>query len=472
MMKMWPPIKSRIPIVQREFRGINKLDQFSINEVFASESRNISSANYPAMTIRPGTTSIGGVPNSRVLGMGVWKDKELHIVFADGTWRRYSGGTNWDILASGLDPVAKWSFTNFKGDLSEICLIGSNGIDGVRYYNGTIVQALSNAPAGANYIEQYGDRLWCAVKNTLHFSAYRMSNNWTTINQDDADPGFIEVETTSGEEINGVISNSTSLLITKPSSQHKLFGTSANDFVLRPVARGIGVLNNRSMVNIEGILYQADDGGIYEYSGSTLPDKAFSVPVQYYMERLNQTAKTGACVGTDGKRLYIGVPVFSAETNDILLVYDFIAHSWEVWEGFNPMCFAKMGETLYIGDYFGNVHKVEGTTDNGVPVGWRRISIPYGAQSYSQVIRFNRMWVVASVPIGSTLDIYLSQTDKGDTDWRLVKSISSDQQLESTTIFIPTGTLIDARWIRVKLEGTGPCEIKEFAREQQEMPIR
>src|SRR5690606_7925541 len=135
-----------------------------------------------------------------VLGMGVWKDTELHAAFNDGTWRRFNG-TSWDQLASGLNTTARCDFTNFKGNLSEISIMMSNGVDPVKYYDGTSVKDLQNAPEKSQFIEQHDNRVYLAKENTVFFSALSKSQDWTSVN----DAGEITMESSSGEKITAII---------------------------------------------------------------------------------------------------------------------------------------------------------------------------------------------------------------------------------------------------------------------------
>ena len=101
-MPLWPTINKKTPIIQKEFRGVNRLDAFSILDSFASETKNLTSSNFPALTVRPGYTMLMQPYGNKVLGLGVWKDIELHAVFNDGTWRKWNG-TEWVELYTGLD---------------------------------------------------------------------------------------------------------------------------------------------------------------------------------------------------------------------------------------------------------------------------------------------------------------------------------------------------------------------------------
>lgn len=471
-MLQFPSIKTRPPNIQRNFKGINTLDPFSISPEYATDMQNMSSTNSPWLSVRDGYTLVGSAFASRVLGLGVWKQTEL-VAVSNGAWSKSTGGA-WSAITGGgsVSTTNNYSFANFKGNLSTINLIGANGVDAVKRYDGATVQALTNAPAAANYIETYSDRLWCVtLGNQLNFSGYRQADNWTTVLGDAADPGFIVVETNDGESITGVKMGPKRLVIFKNNSMFDLFGTSSEDFTLIQKSGDVGSVSNQAITTIGTNMYFVHTTGVYEYGGGSRPDKAFSLPVQDYIDRINPAAIAKCCAGTDGKILYIGIPLDSATEPDTILEFDTVHGTWNVWKSYAPLNIAIMQDKAYIGGVDGQVRKVGGTSDNGTAIVSKYVSVPYTASSLSQKLKWIRAWFVANVPVGSTLNVYLSKKDSGDTDWVLVKSIPADSIIESTRVMIPTNVAANANYIRYKLEGTGPYDILEFAREQIDMPI-
>lgn len=480
MINYWPPIKSRPPIVQREFKGINKLDLFSISPEYATDTFNLSSSKFPAVTTKPGYTVLGTAIGTKVLGMGVWKDTELHAVFNDGTWRKWTGSAWSAALASGLDISADWSFCNFKGNLTDFNLIGSNGVDTARRYDGTTVQVLAGAPAAINYIDEHDNRLYGVVSGTqVWFSELNVPTNWSTTAGNDSDPGSIQKEINTGKKIVGLKAGAGHVTVFFPTSSHELYGTSASDFSFVEVANDIGMINNKCAVNLEGQLYFFSDRGGYQYAGSR-PRKNYFTAVQWYADNMNQTAESMSCIGSDGRNVYIGLSMNSSSAPDTILVYDPTvinnygepAGIWNVWNDIQPLCFARMGNDLYIGDAQGRVLKVGGTTNNGTAISYKLVTKPFTSSSMVQVIRWIRAWITANLPAGSTMNIYLSKLSSGDTDWQLAKSITSTGSINSTAIYLDTSMIPNAKFIRMKIEGTGPMDLLEFSREETTQPIR
>lgn len=463
-MNHFPPIKTKPPTVQRMFKGVNKLDPFSISPEYATDVYNVTSSKYPAMSTRPGYTVLGSAIGTKVLGIGVWKDTEIHAVFNDGTWRKWDGSAWSAALASGLSTTAEWSFCNFKGNLADYNLIGTNGVDTARRYDGATVAVLAGAPAGLDYIDEHDNRLYGVVGGVqIYFCELNVPTNWTTIASNDSDPGSIKKEINTGKKIVGLKAGSGHITVFFPTSVHELYGTSPSDFRFIQAASDIGMINNKCAVNNEDLVYFFGDKGNYQYGGGSRPSKKYSTVVQYYADNVNQTAKLTSCVGTDGLNVYIGVPVTSSTAPDTILEFDTTNQVWNVWKDIQPLCFARMGKTLYIGDALGRVLQVGGTTDNGSPISCRRVSIPYSAASMNQVVQWIRASISANITTGSTVNIYLSGLPEGDTDWVLASTVTATNDLHSTMIQIPTTSVANANFIRVKLEWTGQVDVREFS---------
>ncbi|AZN43357.1 hypothetical protein [Paenibacillus albus] len=470
-MNYWPTAVKKLPSkVIRKFAGVNKGDPFAISEIFSSDTGNLTINDNGEVTTRPGYSVLGAAIGTRVLGLGVWKDMELHAVFGDGTWRRWTSSA-WSTLASGLNTSAEWTFTNFKGDQTDVCLFGSNGIDTVRFYNGTMVSVLSGAPAGANYIAQFADRLWAAVGNELHASSYRKVGDWTTMVGDDADAWDVIPETPDGETINGIIADFTKLIVTKPSAMFKLMGYAPSDYSMQRVSLSTGQFNNKSSLVLEEWLYTIDDRGFYRYAGGSAPESDFSSRVVDYFNRITVAGKLLSALGTDGRRIYASLAIGGDEP-DTVIVYDPKNDVFNEWNGLTALQFAQMGDDFYIGDANGRVLQLGGTTDNGAAIGWRWVSVPFTAQSMAQGIRITRMWVTVDLPEGSTLNAYLNPDASGIEGNVLVGTATGASSIQRKPIYLASNKVINTKQLRYRIAGNGPCILHEVAWDQIEMPIR
>ncbi|MFD7521439.1 hypothetical protein [Paenibacillus chitinolyticus] len=445
------------------------MDRYMIGDEFATETKNLTGSSYPATSVRPGFVSLGEANFGRVLGLGVWKDTELHAVFADGTWRKWTGSAWSSPLVSGLNASAEWSFCNFKGNLGEFNLIGSNGIDPVKRYDGSSVQNLSGAEPGLNYIDEHDNRLY-AVKdgNQVWFCELSVATNWRQINLNDSDPGAITKEINTGKKIVGLKAGTGHVTVFFPTACHELYGTSASDFRFMEVASDIGAINNKSAVMCDGYLYFVGESA-YKYSGGTRPSREFSKRVQWHFDNMNPAAKEKVCCGTDGKRVYFALPVGSAAEPNTVLEYSPESDTWYTWNDLSPQFFARMGSDWYMAFSSGKIGRMGGTTDNGANISWRMVSKPFGSPSMSQIIEWLTAWIAVYLPQGSNINVLLSREASGE-NWILVKTLTSSSVLNQS-LYIPTTIVANTTFIRIKLEGSGPMTLHEFSREQVISPL-
>lgn len=461
-MNYWPAVQKKLPDrVLREFRGVNKLDPYSINDVFSPNAINLISSKSPALTVKPGYTQLGATIGTRVLGLGVWKNTELHAIFNDGTWRKWTGFT-WTTLKSGLNTSANWAFCNIKANLGGVNLIGSNGVDAVQRYNGTTVANLSGAPTGAKFIDQHDNRLYAAVGNMVHYSGLSEADSWTLVGTpDDSSPGNITRETNDGEDIIGLKSGVGHLTVFFPNSSHELYGTSPSDFEFITVAEDIGAINDQAIVNLGGVLYFIDETGIYQYSGGVRPRKEFSRRVQWYIDNMNKTGKSTVAIGSDGRYLYVAIPMASTTAPDTILVYDSLEDQWNVWTGLNAVHIIKMADELYMADAQGRVYKIGGTTANGVAITAKRESKPLTGESMSQNIRFTTIRLTLDKPEGSTVTVWITNQPEDDSGWVSVGTIGTNG-IQNKLVPIHPNKIIWGNYLRYKVETTGPCTIREI----------
>ncbi|MFW5438120.1 hypothetical protein [Paenibacillus apiarius] len=451
-----PGIMQPIPI--REFRGVSTFDPLSLEDGFFTDMQNMTTDDYPAIVTRPGYSVIGK-EGTKILGMGVWKDKELHVVFDDGAWRRWNG-SEWKYLDGGLNMEADWSFTSFQGNLDDINLIGSNGKDTIRRYDGSTVQYLSGAPAKGNYITTYQNRLWCAVGKELHACALDRPTEWNKFEGVQDDSYAKDMESSRGEDINMLTGSLTKLTIGMPNSLHELYGSMPADFNVRLITEDMGLANNKAAITQEGFMRFMHPVGIFEYGGGVLPNKTFSDVIGKYVTGITKES----AAGSDGTKLYFLIPP------DRLLVYDPRPgiQAWSIWRGIPATHFVMMQNQLYIGDAQGRVLRLEGSTDGGNAIAWSCTTKPFNGASAAMKQRWYKMWIV--VELAGSMDVHLSPSISGD-DWVHVQSISGGSSPQVRRVIIPVAQFAMENWIRVRFSGTGWARIHEFTRQTRQLPL-
>lgn len=450
-----PGLLAPIPI--RDFKGLNGFDPLSIGDNYFTDMQNMTTDDYPAISTRPGYSVIGS-GGSRVLGMGAWKDRELHVVFNDGTWRRWNGST-WGTLASGLSTSAEWSFTNFQGNLSDVNLIGCNGVDPVKKYDGSSVSNLSGAPQNGKYMTTYQNRLWCAVGKELWACALDQPTTWAKFSGNLDDSYRKKIESRRGEDINMLSGSLSKLTIGMPGSLHELYGSLPSDFNTKLITEDTGLENHKAAITQEGFMRFMHSSGVYEYGGGTPPEKSFSEVVGKFLTGITDQS----AAGSDGNKLYFNIPPGQ------LMVYDPRSgiQAWSKWSGIQAVHFAVLQNKLYIGDAQGRVLRMEGTTDAGSAIEWAAITKPFNGGSVAQKMRWYKMWMV--VELTGSMQIHLSPSIQGE-DWTLVQTISGTGT-QVRRVIIPVASFARENWIRVKFSGTGWVKIHEFTRQTRQLPL-
>lgn len=467
-MAYWNPIRGiGQPIPIRQFNGVFKPDDqgFNLPDNLFTELINFSPDKHPAITTRPGYKVIGTFGTS-VLGLGAWKDTELHAVFSDGTWRKWDGST-WTQLASGLNTSAEWTFCNFRGNFPQINLIASNGVDPIKKYNGTTVSNLANAPAGGNYITTHSNRLYCAVENYLRFSALNKPEDWTTAN----DAGEIQVNTANGETINALSAGNGHVTVFKPSSMFELYGKGPQSYAMDEIASDIGATGNKAIIPYDNTLPFLSRDGIYRYSGGIRPDRDYSRPVQQFINGMNKAKSTKCVAGNDGKYLYFGIPLGTAEQNSRILQHDPLNNTWYTWDDIAVTQMLRIGHDMYFGDASGRVIKLGGDTDNGGKIKALAITKPFTAPEISRKQHWFKIWIVASISAGSSISVYISRYAAGE-DWVLAKKLTSESGIQYQELLVPTNTVADANSVRLKIEAEGSVTIHEICYQLRQLPMR
>ncbi len=448
------------PNVIRKFEGVSTIDPFSIDDSMMVRIKNMTSKGYPAAKVRDGFKQLGSVPG-RTTGLGAFKGERL-VAVSGGQFQSWSGNA-WNNIASGLSATGKWSFANFKGDFPDVSLVASNGVDPVKVFDGSSLTNLSGAPSGMNYIVSHDNRLYGAVGNELHYSGLRKPTDWTTVDES----GHIVIENNGGEKISGLIGSTGKIVAFMPHSIHELYGKGPHNYQMQLISDEIGCVSHHSAVQVGGNLYFLSHDGIYRYSGGATPKKDFSLPVQAYVDRVNTKAWAESVAGTDGERYYISLPIDGSTVPNITLEYDPRFQTWNVWDyGFTPSAYGRIEDRIYVGGVENRVIEIGGTTDAGVAVPFLLETKPFSFGSLAAHNRLFRLWVVADVPIGSTVNVSISSEKEGDS-WTLLRTLTAANSLVNEQILVPVEKAFFNNWVRIKVDGNGPVTIHEITRQER-----
>ena len=257
------------------------------------------------------------------------------------------------------------------------------------------------------YLAVYDNRLFSAgfsaTPSTVWFSDVKEPEGYLPSNN-------FEVRTNDGDYITAMASYQTRLYIFKKNSFHVLGGDNPNNFFIQEVSNQYGCLNNRCAVVFENLIFFLDRKGIVEYTGSNISYS--SLKIQPIFDRMNYAiALTTACGIHDKLRnqILFAIPIDGATSNNITVVYDYVAKSWTYHTGYNASIFAEIQgnydiKRLFCGDFQGRMNSFSASflSDNG-----SGITLSYKTRYLHDVgdsvqKQFRRLYVNAD-NLGSTL---------------------------------------------------------------------
>lgn len=431
--------------------GINQFfTPFDIKETEASNVQNGSSREYPAFSVIPGRQEYAS-DLTTANGIGQRNNADLHV--QDGTVWKYWNGAAYVNVQTGITSAIA-NFVEFSTGTTKYTIL-ANGTDRLAW-NGSAVTDLTNAPL-SRIVTTHKGRIYWARDNDIVYSALNLINDYSTPN----DAGTIDVTRAKGAST-GIYEYNDKVIAFTEYGMHELYGTGPSNYELIDIEGEVGTISNRSIVSCNRVLYFVWYDGIYAYTGGS-PIKISNNIENYFKEGANEeinfSLKTKIVSGSIGNFLYIAVPSGSGTTeNNKILVYDTERSLWNVESGaFTD--FVTIANNLYGVDSDGKLwDMVSGTDFDGTAITWFRITKPFNEGSVRRKKTLSDLWVVADLPVGSTMTVSYSTTVDND-DFVSLYTFTANADEQNTRIQIPTNVLQNIDWYRLKFSGTGPAKI-------------
>lgn len=428
--------------------GENTLSTFEIKKSESSYSRNVSSRNYPALSVRPGrATAFAAITTPNAFSQ---RNNEYPHVLDGTVWKRWDGAA-WQTVQAGLTSAAG-KFLEFNTEAKRYTVL-VNGTD-IYSWDGTTAASIAGAPATTLYtVDDF--RLYALLGSVLKCTAEGSITDWTTA--DDADTIILA----------GMIGPGTAIAAFKDSvicwseqTMHVLYGNDPYDFYPQDPMQ-YGCISDRSIVvhdspDGRAMLYFLDYGKFMRYSGGS--PQEMSQKVRKYLEAINTTYKAKCVAGKHGKYIYLSIPYGAVTSNNLTLEYDTELDKWyPIDQGYVE--FVNIGEFLYGVDSAGAFHKINsGTTVNGTAIAWSFITGVWKKGAVSQKEVISDYWAVLDLPATSTLTLSYSTTVDGD-DFVTLHTFTGSATEQMTRAQVPTTALQNIDWHRLKFAGTGSCTI-------------
>ncbi|MFA4854184.1 MAG: hypothetical protein WC616_02405 [Candidatus Omnitrophota bacterium] len=420
------------------------LTPFEIKRGESTYSRNVSSRNYPALSVRPGRALGAFTAITTPNAFGQRNNQYPHV--QDATiWKRWDGSA-WQNVQTGLTS-ATGKFLEFNTEATRFTIL-ANGTN-TYSWNGSAAASIAGAPATKLYtVDDY--RLYALLNSVLSCTAAGSVTDWTTA--DDADSialtGMVGVGT-------AITSYNDTVISWGEQSMHVLYGNDPYDFELSDPME-YGCISDKSVVELNGILYFLDYGKYMRYNGGR--PQEMSQKARTYLEGIATTYK-GLCVaGKSGKYIYLSIPYGAVTANNVTLEFDTENDTvYPIDQGY--VGFVNINEYLYGVASDGKFYTINsGTTNAGSAIAWSFITGVINHNTVSQKKVLSDLWAVVDLPAASTLLVYYSTTVDAD-DFTLLYTFTGSTTEQTTRIQVPTTALQNVNYYRLKFAGTGPCTI-------------
>ena len=261
-----------------------------------------------------------------------------------------------------------------------------------------------------------------------------------------------------GEEITGLVSFQTNLVIFTRRSIWVLSGNSPSTFFLRKVVPDRGCCAPHSIVPVDAQIYFLSETGFFAYDLSNVVEISRRIQPTLLLRAFSRDAMIVGVHDRPNNSVWWSYSGSGSSTNDKMLVYYYRnsrvtkGDSWVPWE-FSNLC--HMGQVtnpdtnlreIRLGFTDGRVSTYSGTSDNGSDIPWRWTT---GKQDLAtpQVRKFFGRLVIELVrQTGGTMDAEVSVDS--DADFSFV-----GRQHRQTDEFFRTRIRRRARQLRVRLSG-------------------
>ncbi len=181
------------------------------------------------------------------------------------------------------------------------------------------------------YIELYNNQMFFSG-----FSANPSVVWFSDIGQPESiQPEFnFDVRTNDGDEVRGMKSYLSSLLIFKTNSFHRLSGQDPANFALSEMSNQYGCVSNRAACVAKNTCYFLDRKGIIAFNGANVD--IISNKIDPIFARMNYAAALDQAIMTYDKvrnEILVEIPIDGSSVNNFTVVYDIIVQAFTTYDG-------------------------------------------------------------------------------------------------------------------------------------------
>lgn len=264
--------------------------------------------------------------------------------------------------------------------MRDTLVIAFSGADVPRTWDQTTAANLGGSPPNFGFHTQHKTRMFAAGVATnqsrLYYSAADNEADWTG-----AGSGSIDIDPDDGDVITGIISHQNELIVFKGPNRGRIVritGSTPTDFARVPQLRGVGAVNQQSIVTAGGDLLFWDNLGIHSLAatdrfGDYAPAFISDPIATYFTDELNHGRFTfvwGINVQARGYALWT-VSRAGITTNDTILLWDyrFTPARFALWPAYAVASLAMVVDTSSVptpwaGTYTGRARRMNRAARN------------------------------------------------------------------------------------------------------------
>lgn len=413
---------------------VDRLFACNGQDFFKYDGANTTNYGLPNGATNWGVTAIvgGGLSGTFVASFGYLNDRGYFGPAANGITIALNGSTFGTIGYYGLTAPSGFGITALSFYRTNA---GAVDLTGTTYAPASTVTANDTgwplttrlAPNTfyftlvPKYLELFNNQLFMSGFSTIPSTVV-----WSQIGEPEGiEPQFsAEFRTNDGDRITGMKFYSSSLVVSKENSFHRIDGDNPSNFTLNEVSDQYGCLSHRAMVVFNDRLWFLDTKGIVEYNGANV--NIVSNKVEDIFTRMNRTAareNAAAIHVKDANEVWFAIPIDGSTVNNAVVVYDYLSEEWFRYEGFNASSLfiakgAQSKRVPFYGGYSGNLFNfgISLMGDNGSAITCMVKTAYSIAGDHTEERQWRRFYIDVDPVLGTTQAIQINmRTNYGST---------------------------------------------------------
>jgi hypothetical protein len=301
--------------------GLNAVsDDLALTPTQIRKAINTRLTSFGALVKRGGTQRVINTVTNRIQNGSTWYKAGVNprIVFvSNGTlYSATYGSLPWSLttvstaLSNTVDPV----FAQFRDGTNDVLYISDGGA--LNKWDGTTFTANIAGTTNTTSIVVHNERLWgCGNSNFPNSIFYSALNNGDSLGNGASGGGQIVVRTFGNEEIVGLVSLGTSLLIFHRRGVSRLTGYGQDDITVDPagLTSDVGLIAPKSITVIDNVCYFVSERGLYrcteaEVASVSTPDTPDQLLPIIRNLSASQFGEIRAVMNRATRELWISIP--------------------------------------------------------------------------------------------------------------------------------------------------------------------